>query len=300
MGERGWRPQGLVESLLHCLVLGVYPMIDDTLVLMGKPRWLWVVCLNQGAHMGLDTRITQFQSLIESDPDNDMAHFSLGNALLQAERHAAAAASFVRCTEINKGMTKAFQLAGRAYIDAGNTERAKEVLTRGYSEAPPRGDVLAKNAIAEVFVEIGEPVPEVIQTEEPAAVGSGAAAGGSGPMKCGKTGVMGNPMPRPPFRNGVGTWIQEQITKETFFEWSQMGTKVINVLRLDLSKDDHDAAYDYAMRLYLGIDDELYGRLMDGKAPPMPDGQFRGVIDDIMAMGGHLESEQGNLHTRVE
>ncbi|MFK7759751.1 MAG: hypothetical protein AB8C13_07390, partial [Phycisphaerales bacterium] len=83
-------------------------------------------------------------------------------------------------------------------------------------------------------------------------------------------------------------------------EWIAMGTKVINELRLDLSRDDHDAAYDYAMRLYLGIDDELFRKVMDGKEPPMPDGQYKGVIDDIMAMGGHLESEQGNLHTRVE
>tara|TARA_R110002096_G_scaffold173781_7_gene348684 strand:+ start:46234 stop:46977 length:744 start_codon:yes stop_codon:yes gene_type:complete len=245
----------------------------------------------------LDTRITQFKSLIESDPNNDMAYFSLGNALLQAERHLEAAKAFVQCTEINKGMTKAFQLAGRAFIDAGETEQAKEILSWGYIEAVTRGDMLPKKAIEEMLVEIDAPIPEVVQTGETSAAPAG---GNGGDFRCTKTGLMGHKMARPPFKNGVGTWIQDSISKETFMEWIKMGTKVINELRLDLSRDDHDAAYDYAMRLYLGLDDALYASLMDGKSPPMPDGQFKGVIDDIMAMGGHLESEQGNLHTRVE
>jgi hypothetical protein len=29
---------------------------------------------------------------------------------------------------------------------------------------------------------------------------------------------------------------------------------------------------------------------MDNQSPPMPDGQFKGVVDDIMSHGGRLES----------
>lgn len=245
--------------------------------------------------MDQETRITQFKSLIENDPDNDMAHFSLGNALLQAERHEEAAKAFVRCTEINKGMTKAFQLAGRAFIDSGNKDQAQEILSWGYIEAVTRGDMLPKKAIEEMLNEIDAPIPEVVQKGEEA---SAPAAGGD--FRCVKTGQMGNKMARPPFKNGVGLWIQDSISKETFDEWISMGTKVINELRLDLSRDDHDAAYDYAMRLYLGLTDDIYTSVMEGQSPPMPEGQFKGVIEDIMAMGGHLESEQGNLHSRVE
>lgn len=245
--------------------------------------------------MDIETRITQFKSLIESDPDNDMAHFSLGNAYLQAEQLKEAADSFIRCTEINKGMTKAFQLAGRALIDHGDNDRAQEILSWGYIESVTRGDMLPKNAIEEMLAEIDAPIPEVVQKGE-----ESTAASAGGDFRCSKTGQMGNKLPRPPFRNGVGTWIQDSISKETFNEWIQMGTKIINELRLDLSRDDHDAAYDYAMRLYLGLNDDIYNTVMDGKSPPMPESQFKGVIDDIMAMGGHLESEQGNLHTRVE
>jgi len=243
----------------------------------------------------LETRITQFKSLIESDPDNDMAHFSLGNALLQAERLDEAAESFIRCTEINRGMTKAFQLAGRALIDSGKKDQAQEILTWGYIESVTRGDMLPKKAIEEMLGEIDAPIPEVVQKGDQ----SNTPTSG-GDFRCSKTGQMGHKLARPPFKNGVGKWIQDSISKETFDEWISMGTKIINELRLDLSRDDHDAAYDYAMRLYLGLTDDLFKQVMDGAEPPMPDGQFTGVIEDIMAMGGHLESEQGNLHTRVE
>ncbi len=244
--------------------------------------------------MDLQTRIKQFQSLIESDPDNDMAYFSLGNALLQDEQFAEAGKAFERCAEINKGMTKAFELGGRAYLDAGDKDKALEVLSWGYIEATTRGDMLPKKAIEAMLTEMGAAIPEVVQKDE------SAAPAVEGDFRCSKTGKMGNKMERAPFRNGVGNWIQEHISKETFDEWIMMGTKIINELRLDLSRDDHDAAYDYAMRLYLGLTDEVYGEVMDGASAPMPEGQFKGVIDDIMAMGGHLESEQGNLHTRVE
>ena len=37
-----------------------------------------------------DERIAQFENMANEDPDNDMAHFSLGNAYLQAGRAAEA------------------------------------------------------------------------------------------------------------------------------------------------------------------------------------------------------------------
>ena len=53
------------------------------------------------------------------------------------------------------------------------------------------------------------------------------------------------------------------------------------------------------MRIFLGFNDELYERHM-GEKPPSVDGQFQSVIEEMMSMGGHLESFQGNLHTKVD
>lgn len=242
--------------------------------------------------MDPQTRITQFQRLIADDPSNDMAYFSLGNAFLQNEQFEEAGETFAKCAEINEAMTKAYQLAGDAYIKAGKVDLAKVVLTKGYIEATTRGDLMPKNAIADLLASINEPIPVV--KDEPK-----KAPEPAGDFKCQKTGQLGTRLARPPFRNPLGEWIQNNISKQTFDEWIGMGTKIINELRLDLSRDEHDAVYDYAMRVYLGISDDLFRDLL-GKEPPMPDGQYRGVIDDIMGRGGHLESEQGNLHTRVE
>lgn len=241
------------------------------------------------------TRITQFQRLIADDPNNDMAYFSLGNALLQNEQFEEAGDTFAKCAQINEAMTKAYQLAGDAYIKAGRVDQAKVVLNKGYIEATTRGDLMPKNAIAEMLTSINEPIPKVTDETPKAAPQSEPA----GDFMCQKTGQLGTQLPRPPFKNGVGRWIHENISKQTFDEWIGMGTKVINELRLDLSRDEHDAVYDYAMRVYLGITDAIYEELMSSK-PTMPDGQFQTVIDEIMSNGGHLESYQGNMHTRVE
>lgn len=241
--------------------------------------------------MDPEARIAQFRKLIEQDPTSDMAHFSLGQALSQAGRFGEAAESFARCVEINPAMTKGFQLAGAAYMAAGKDELAKAILTHGYEEATTRGDLMPKKAIADLLTQLGAPVPEVSGTR---------VVESTGDFRCHKSGRMGTKLPRPPFRNGVGQWIQDHISKETFDEWIRLGTKIINELRLDLSRDEHDAAYDYAMRRFVGIDDAQYASLMGGKNPPRVDPQFSDVIDEILKRGGHLEEFQGGMHTRLE
>tara|TARA_A100001391_G_scaffold167223_1_gene127524 strand:- start:145 stop:888 length:744 start_codon:yes stop_codon:yes gene_type:complete len=245
--------------------------------------------------MDPDKRISQFQRLIADDPTNDMAYFSLGNALLQSDRYDEAADTFVQCAKINEAMTKAYQLAGDAYIKAGHNDKAKMILTQGYIEATTRGDMLPKKAIAELLASINEEVP-VVEDKAPE---TPAAAKPTGDFKCAKSGEMGTKMARAPFKNAMGTWIQENISNETFTEWIHLGTKIINELRLDLSRDDHDAVYEYGMRIFLGFNDELYQEKM-GEPPAPVDGQFRSVIEEMMSMGGHLESFQGNLHTKVD
>ncbi len=79
---------------------------------------------------------------------------------------------------------------------------------------------------------------------------------------CGRTGRPGHQMARPPFKGPVGEWIKDHIAQETFNAWISQGTKVINELRLDLSREEDSDTYDKHMREYLGIDDELYESLM--------------------------------------
>ncbi|MEM1329846.1 MAG: Fe(2+)-trafficking protein [Planctomycetota bacterium] len=203
--------------------------------------------------MDLEQRIAQFEKMAHDDPDNDMAHFSLGGAYNQAGRFADAAASYRRCFELNPAMSKAYQLCGAALMATGDEDGAAEVMTEGYTVAAERGDLLPKNAMGELLEQLGRPVPEVEEkAAEPLPDGS---------FICGRTGKPGTKMERPPFRGPVGAWIAEHVSQEAFNDWLAQGTKVINELRLDMSRDEDAATYDQHMHEYLGIDDDVLASL---------------------------------------
>lgn len=204
--------------------------------------------------MDITQRIAQFENMVQADPSNDMAHFSLGGAYAQAGRHLDAAESYVRCFRINADMSKAYQLAGKAFIDAGKKPEAIAVLTEGYAVAAKRGDFMPRKAMGDLLTSLGEALPQVEGAKAEAAPITGTFVDR-------RTGRPGTQMERPPFRGPVGEWIRENISSESFKEWILQGTKVINELRLDLSRDDHAETYDQHMREYLGIDEELLAKL---------------------------------------
>lgn len=238
--------------------------------------------------MDLNDRIARFEALVREEPDNDMALFSLGGAYAQAGRHADAAKAYTDCIGANAEMSKAYQLAGQAFVAAGEPGRAVEVLTEGHAVAMGKGDLMPAKAMAELLASLGAPVPPPPQAKDAAPAD----------MVCAATGKPGARLARPPFRGPVGQWIQEHITRQTFDDWIGLGTKVINELRLDLSRDEHEGVYDYAMRRYLRLDDATY-QALTGSPAPVPGNDFKGAIDMILERMGQLESFQGELHKRV-
>lgn len=200
----------------------------------------------------LNARIAQFEKMASADPDNDMAHFSLGNAYLQAGRAAEAATSMERCVELNPDMSKAFQLGGKAMIDAGWADRAVAFLERGYTVAAAKGDRLPQTAIADLLRSIGREPPKLAKEVNEAAERLRA----SGTFVCLRTGRPGTKLDKPPFRGRLGQWIFENISAETWKDWIGQGTKVINELRLDFSRERDQEVYDAHMREFLGIDAE--------------------------------------------
>lgn len=208
-------------------------------------------------------RIAQFEKMAREDADNDMAHFSLGSAYLQAGRAAEAARSFQRCFELNPEMSKAYQLGGEAMIKAGWADQAVAVLTRGHEIAARKGDRMPQQAIEDLLRSIGREPPKPTG----AAVTAAEQLKTSGAFICRRTGRPGTKLASPPFRGPIGKWIAENIAAETWREWIGQGTKVINELRLDFSRDQDQEVYDAHMREYLGIDDELYAEITGKPAP---------------------------------
>ncbi len=200
----------------------------------------------------LASRIAQFEKMASADPTNDMAHFSLGNAYLQAGRAAEAATSMERCVAINPDMSKAFQLGGKAMIEAGWADKAVVFLERGYVVAASKGDRMPQTAIAELLRAIGREPPKLAKEVDEAAERLRV----SGAFLCRRSGRPGSKLEKPPFRGPVGQWIFDNISAETWAEWIGQGTKVINELRLDFSRDRDQEIYDSHMREFLGIDAE--------------------------------------------
>ena len=209
-----------------------------------------------GAPQSVD-RIAQFEKMASADPTNEMAHFSLGKAYLDASRHAEAARSFERCVELAPDMSKAYQLGGQAMIGAEWTDRAVEFMNRGYETAARKGDLMPKNAIGELLRSIGREPPKLGAEVDAAAERLKA----SGSFICQRTGRPGNKLPSPPFKGVIGQWIFENISAETWKQWIGQGTKVINELRLDFSRDKDQETYDQHMREFLGIDAEVIERI---------------------------------------
>lgn len=201
----------------------------------------------------IDERVTQFENMATADPTNEMAHFSLGSAYLQAGRPADAAASFERCIELNADMSKAYQLCGEAMLAVGWEDKAVVHLNRGYEIAAAKGDRMPQTAIAEMLEGIGRAVPDISD----AAAASAKAIAESGSFVCQHTGQPGTELDGPPFRGPIGEWIGSNIAAETWQQWIDQGTKVINEMRLDLSRPEDSAMYDEHMYEFLGVPEDL-------------------------------------------
>ncbi len=205
----------------------------------------------------LDERIAQFEKMAVEDPDNDMAHFSLGSAYLQAGRHEEAATSLQRSIEINADLSKAYQLAGQALIESGHQDRAVPILEAGHEIAARRGEIPPRDAIAGLLSGIGREPPQLsAQTQAQA-----EQLQASGAFICQATGRPGTQLPDPPMRGALGEWIHQHISAETWQEWLGQGTKVINELRLDFSREEDQRTYDGYMCEFLGLDQKLYEEL---------------------------------------
>ena len=203
--------------------------------------------------MNDDKRIRQFEQMVAADRQNELGHFSLGKAYLDAGRFDDAAESLARVIEINPRMSKAFQLLAEAHEKNGHRQAAIEVMTRGVTIADEQGDRLPRDAMAGLLREWAAPVPPFRQEKSAAdsEVGSGASVDG---FKCGRCGRPRGQLPKPPFKGPLGEQVFAHICKSCWQDWISMGTKVINELGLELSTSKGQDTYDQYMIEFLQLD----------------------------------------------
>lgn len=193
------------------------------------------------------SRIEQFKKMAEADPTNELGHFSLGRAYLDASQHADAVGSLRRVIELNPNISKAYQLMADAQLKLDQRDAAIETLTTGVRIANDRGDLMPMNAMIDSLKQLGAPVPELASKTAP------AQPVGEGQLLCQRCGKVGPRMVNPPFSNAQGTLIQEKICADCWREWIGMGTKVINEMRLPLSDPQAQKIFDQHMMEFLNL-----------------------------------------------
>lgn len=195
----------------------------------------------------LESRIEQFQKMASDDPNNELGHFSLGRACLDAGRDADAIASLERALSINPNLSKAYQLLATALLRQGQRDRAIERLTHGVIKADERGDVLPRTEMTRMLTELGAPVPELksrTATAQPISEGE---------VHCKRCGRVAKHLAKAPFRNAFGQEIFENTCTDCWREAIGQGTKVINELRLPMSDPQAQKQWDMHIREFLNL-----------------------------------------------
>jgi Fe-S cluster biosynthesis and repair protein YggX len=201
--------------------------------------------------MNMQQRIDNFKKMASDDPENELGHFSLGKAYLDAGQFEQARASFERVLQIKPDFSKAYQHLGEAQWALGHREQAATTLTAGYKVAAGRGDVVPREAMAALLRELGVQPPAV----------AGAPPAAEPPVdehsvRCCRCGQVGPRLDKPPLKGAAGQTVYTRVCRHCWREWIGMGTKVINELRLDFSHPQAAEAYDAHMREFLQLPPE--------------------------------------------
>ena len=181
----------------------------------------------------LEDRIVRFENMVVADPSNDMAHFSLGSAYFDAQRYEEAATSFNRCIALNPDMTRAMELGGSAYLKIKKIDAAQALLQQGYTQAASRGEKRVQDGIEELLNEANLEIPK-LNSE-------------------GNTIASGKPLAEAPLPGEIGRWILENVDEARWHLWIGQGTKVINELRLDFSREEDQKSYAQVSLYHQGI-----------------------------------------------
>ena len=200
-----------------------------------------------------ESRIEQFRKMAEADPANELGHFSLGRACLEAGRFDEAAVCFQRVIELNGNNSRAYHLLASAQKGAGDQAGALATLRKGHAVAHERGDLMPRNEMAALMRELGEDPPSTQSSQSGPAVASGAAGSG-GQLTCRRCGLSKPQLARPPFKGELGQRVYASVCNECWREWLGIGTKVINELRLDFAQPADAAMYDHHLKEFLNLE----------------------------------------------
>ena len=199
-------------------------------------------------------QITRYRNMVAGDPEDDLANFRLGQALMEDEQYGEAVKAFERTLELSPGFSRVFQFLGECLIKSGEKDKAVETLTKGWLTANERGDRLPMEAMGKLLTSLNAPIPKPVA---PKAEDDGPGTG----FRCQRPGCMegkrARQLPAPPLPDAIGEKIHRDICAACWNLWfKDLSIKLINEHRLDLSSDFGQADYDHHMRDFMGFEEE--------------------------------------------
>ena len=79
------------------------------------------------------------------------------------------------------------------------------------------------------------------------------AESGSDEVVCVRCNERKVKLPKPPFKGPLGEQVAASVCPDCWRAWIQMGTRVINELRLDFANPAHSRIYDQYLREFLKL-----------------------------------------------
>ena len=234
------------DGSTHTECACIWTAIDAT-VLSGVSRGRLALWKGNTAMSDTMDRIEQFRQMAEADPRNELGHFSLGRAYLDAGMWAMAIGPLERAIEINPNMGRSYHLLGEALLQGHENAKAAEVLTRGVKVAAARGETLTQTEMVKLLQRLGASIPQEISS------GGAQQPVGEGQVLCSRCGRIGAKIAKAPFRNEQGKLIHDKVCAECWIQWIAMGTKVINELRLSMNEPEAQSVFDRHMYDFLNI-----------------------------------------------
>jgi Fe-S cluster biosynthesis and repair protein YggX len=199
----------------------------------------------------LQEKIAHWRKMANDDPDTDLAHYRLGQALMENQQYEEAVRSFRRTLELNPQFSKVYQLLGQCLISLNHRAEAVKVLQEGFLVADDRGDNIPREEMVKLLGTLGEPAPVSAR----ATTTTAPAGGGFHCQRPGcEAGRHARQLSAPPINDEIGRRIYESVCADCWDYWLRnLSIKVINEMRLDLSTERGQEVYDQIMKETLGL-----------------------------------------------
>lgn len=101
-----------------------------------------------------DARIAKWKALVEQNPDNELARYSLASALFDAGRFADAEPHFARALELKSDWVMAYVLRAKCLIRLGRPNDARPLLEKGRAHSLQQKHQNPVDEIDEILAEL--------------------------------------------------------------------------------------------------------------------------------------------------